>query len=314
MSISTPNDHKMKGGKILFQLGDGFDQVLMTFNVGEPSDRSNDLRPSWTAKPVWLLFPLSSCPPESLTVDPARDHSEPVELTDLSIKMILPFRFCQRNEPIRQYTQPSFDLKKQPGTEWTEMAVEHMAVWRMNDDRHPCEPSRHSAQYTSLRCMSMDQYRLFLSEQTNQFPQGLCVLDRMDLSRQCWKQHPTHVRLIKSPTILLSCGLPALRIPTTWIPGNDQRLELHTVMTERGQHRILGRPAMIQARNDMNHLPRSDRLMPHSRSILRQAHEQSIKVCRMRCPIVSPLHGLATFLRQALSLTRLTAKPLQYQS
>ena len=184
MSISTPNDHKMKGGKILFQLGDGFDQVLMTFNVGEPSDRSNDLRPSWTAKPVRLLFPLSSCLPESLTVDPARDHSEPVELTDLSIKMILPFRFCQRNEPIRQYTQPSFDLKKQPGTEWAEMAVEHMAVWCMNDDRHPREPSRHSAQHTSLRSMSMDQYRLFLSEQTNQFPQGLCVLDRMDLSRQ----------------------------------------------------------------------------------------------------------------------------------
>src|SRR5438046_10724446 len=102
--------------------------------------------------------------------------------------------------------------------------------------------------------MGMDQCRLLLPEQANQLPQGLCIFDGMDFSRQRGKQHPADCGLLKLPTILLGRCLTALRIPTTWISGYHKRLELRAVMAECGQHRVLRCPAIVEARNHMDHL------------------------------------------------------------
>src|SRR5688572_6165198 len=291
MPISTPDDHELEGGIVRLQLCSSLDQVLMAFNIGEPPDRSDDQRIRWTAEPIRLLFPLDSCLDELLPIDSARHHGKSVGRADLSIEVILPFRFRQCNHSIRECTQHPFDLKKQPGSEWTEMAVEHMAVRRMDNDRHPRKPGCHSPQHSGLRCMGMDQCRPLSPEQANQLPQGLHILDRMDLSRQRRKQHPADGGLLKSPTILLSRCLPALRIPTTWMPGYHQRLEQCSVMAENRQHRVLRRPATVEARDHMDHLP-----CLRSLSVLRQAHEQTIQIGRMSPPIIAPFHDLPTFL------------------
>src|SRR5437868_2228906 len=125
--VSTTDDHKMEGREIRLQHGNGRNQVFMAFNVSEPPDRSDDQRIRWTAEPVRLLFPLSPRPSEPLTIDPARHHGEPIRLADSTIKVILPFRIRQGNQSIRDRTQHPFDLEKQPRSEWTEVAVEHMA-------------------------------------------------------------------------------------------------------------------------------------------------------------------------------------------
>src|ERR1043166_2749778 len=59
MSISTTDDHKMQGGKVLLQLRNGCNQVFMAFNIGEPTDRSDDQCIRWTAEPFRLLFSLN---------------------------------------------------------------------------------------------------------------------------------------------------------------------------------------------------------------------------------------------------------------
>src|SRR6185503_16611190 len=316
MPVSTPDDHMMEGRKILLHLGNGCDQVFVTFDIGEPPDGSDNQRIRWTAEPIRLMFSLSPRPPESLTIDPARHHGEPIGLADSAIKVSLPFRIRQGDQSIRDHSQRPFDLEKQPRLELTEVAVEHMAVRGMDDDRHPGNPGSYSPQHTGLRCMGMDQCRPLVQEQANQLPQSLRILDRVDLSRQRRKQHPANCGLLKFPAIFLGRQLPALGIPTARMPSNHYRLELRTVMAESGQHRVLRRPAMVKSRNHMDHLPwlRSlgdnavrrnrratvgqvpDNLMRGYRSVLQQVHEQMIQISRMRQPVVALFDDLTAFL------------------
>src|SRR5580765_4271376 len=144
MPISTPDDHEMEEGKVRLQLRGSLDQIFMAFYIGEPPDRSDDQRLRRTTKPIRLLFPLDSRLDEPLPIDSARYHGEAVGLADLPIEMILPLCFRQGNHSIREHAQHPFDLKKQPGSDWTEMAVEHMAVRSMDNDRDPREPGCYS--------------------------------------------------------------------------------------------------------------------------------------------------------------------------
>src|SRR5438105_7269976 len=118
---STPDDHEMEGGKVGLQLRGSLDQVFMAFYIGQPPDRSDDQSLRGTAKPIRLLLPLDSRLDKPPPIDSARYHGESVGRADLPIEMILPLCLCQRNHSIREYTQHPFDLKKQPGSEWTEM-------------------------------------------------------------------------------------------------------------------------------------------------------------------------------------------------
>src|ERR1051325_5219016 len=112
MSISTTDDHKMQGGKVLLQLRNGCNQIFMAFNIGEPADRSDDQCIRGTAEPFRLLFSLHPHQPKPLTVDPARHYGEPVSLADSPIEVILPFSIREGNQSMRDRTQHPFDLEK----------------------------------------------------------------------------------------------------------------------------------------------------------------------------------------------------------
>src|SRR5688572_23776989 len=134
----------MEGREVRLEHRNSFDQIFMALYIGEPPDRSDDQGLRGTAKPIRLLFSLNPCLDEPLPIDSTGDHSEPVGRTDIPIEMILPFRFCESNHSIREHTQDPFNLKKQPGSKWTEMTVEHMAVGRMDNDRHLGHPRCYS--------------------------------------------------------------------------------------------------------------------------------------------------------------------------